>query len=89
MPTKTVRELFEGHPERWSHKVSAKGKWSLYEALHYVYGTDTTDAFVKAYVKIAKVFKQYGITPSSVALYNDRDDTTFENILALVIEADI
>lgn len=88
MQYKTVRELYEGHPERWSHTVSQKGRFSLFEALSHVYTLDST-AFNIAYDKINKVFDSYGITPSSIALYNDRIDMTFDQILALVIEAGI
>lgn len=91
----TVKELFKGHPERWTRKAFARNpadievlsdsssavKWCLGGACLKVYGLD----------KACLIFGQIrGYTNfPTVGKYNDNPKTTFEDIMKVVEELNI
>lgn len=100
---KTITELFENHPERWTQRVNARTqrwgetcrptdpracRWCIFGALIKVYGMQT-DKFWGARQALEEVLQKYGLWDSAVTGYNDAQGRTFTEILDWVKEAKV
>jgi hypothetical protein len=93
---KTVLELYEGHPERWTQGVMARDsggdrtcvlsefatQWCLVGALRLVYGL-TSKKYDPAWQKLKRVIGEDSYT----AMFND--EHTFEEVLEVVRKAGV
>lgn len=93
---KTVLDLFDGHPERWIRRITAKDKhgqvtyggspeacsWCLLGAIYEIYPYHEVDNIKQ------KLYNQLG-NDSPIVHFNDSMDTTFDMVVDLVRKAGV
>lgn len=96
---KTVVELFEGHPERWTQGTFSRDAagnvtrvssphtmcWCLSGAIWFIYDGPE---FSKAVMRVAMVLDNHGCD-LGIAAWQDRPEHTFEEVFAVAKQAQI
>lgn len=100
---KTILELYENHPERWTQRVNARTekwgevcrasdpracRWCLWAAISYIYGMHSTK-FFDSYYKLQITLGTYGLWGTDIVGYNDSSDRNHQEIVNLVREAGV